>query len=90
MFFAEAEQHYIHTQLVGEDKWFGGGKGINDFLGEGGGGGIQSYDITWSKMTSKYDNVNFSADLFQPKNTPDRKIFSPAPFSSLATPPFLV
>lgn len=79
MFFAEAEQHYIHTQLVGEVKWFGGGRGINDFLG-GGGGGIQSYDITWSKMTSKYDNVNLSADLFQPKNAPTGRILAPPPF----------
>lgn len=50
MFFAEAEQHYIHTQLVGEVKWFGGGRGINDFLREGGGGGIQSYilhEVKW-------------------------------------------
>lgn len=56
------------------------GEGGGSMIFGGRGRGIQSYDITWSKMTSTYDNVNFSADLFQPKNAPTGRILAPPPF----------
>lgn len=58
----------------------GGGSMIFGGEGEGLYNLIQSYDITWSKMTSTYDNVNFSADLFQPKNALTGRILAPPPF----------